>query len=204
MIRRRRRGQKAVAGVINLGFLSLQQNACVRQRSESQRVSSCCRVKLQFRLLILLALVVVALVNGEAQDAGNVPTQEIQVVLDKQITAWNRGDLEGFMAGYWKSPDLVYLSNKTVVRGWQTLLDRYRQFYQPPNEGKMGTLSLPEEEITILGQDSAIVWGRFLVETNDGKNRGGLYTLAMRRLPEGWRTVYDRTSIEQQPQGSNR
>jgi hypothetical protein len=114
---------------------------------------------------------VVGLVNGEAQDAGNVPTQEIQVVLDKQILAWNRGDLEGFMAGYWKSPDLVYLSNNTVVRGWQTLLDRYRQLYQPPNEGK---------------------------------TRGGLYTLAMRRFPEGWRTVYDRTSIEQQPQGSNR
>jgi beta-aspartyl-peptidase (threonine type) len=141
-------------------------------------------------------------VHGGAQGASKGPQQEIQIVLDKQIVAWNRGDLEGFMAGYWKSPDLVYLSNKTVVRGWQTLLDRYRQLYQPPNESKMGALSLPEEEIVMLGRDSAIVWGAFVVKTSDGKARGGLYTLAMRKLPEGWRTVYDRTSIEQQSQSS--
>jgi Ankyrin repeats (3 copies) len=30
----------------------------------------------------------------------------------------------------------------------------YRQLYQPPNEGKMGTLSLPEEEITTRRRDS--------------------------------------------------
>jgi beta-aspartyl-peptidase (threonine type) len=149
--------------------------------------------------LILLTLIVAPLVNGKAQGTNTDPKQEIQVILDKQIVAWNRGDLEGFMGGYWKSPDLVYLSNQTVVRGWQTLLDRYRQLYQPPNEGKMGALSLPEEEITILGQDSAIVWGTFIVKTSDGKTRGGLYTLAMHKLPEGWRTVYDRTSVEQLP-----
>lgn len=170
-------------------------------RSESPRGSLYRRVRVA-RLLILLALVVVPLVHGGAQGASKGPQQEIQIVLDKQIVAWNRGDLEGFMAGYWKSPDLVYLSNKTVVRGWQTLLDRYRQLYQPPNESKMGALSLPEEEIVMLGRDSAIVWGAFVVKTSDGKARGGLYTLAMRKLPEGWRTVYDRTSIEQQSQSS--
>lgn len=165
----------------------------------SQGVCLYARVRAQSRLLVMLAFAVVTLVHGEAQGNSSDPQQEIQVVLNQQIEAWNRGDLEGFMAGYWKSPDLIYFSNKTKVRGWQTLLDRYRQLFQSPNAGKMGKLSLPEEEIVMLGRDGAIVWGTYLVRTSDGKTRGGLYILAMRKLPEGWRTVYDRTSVEQEP-----
>jgi hypothetical protein len=170
-------------------------------RSEVPRFTLYRRGRVHSALLILVLLAAAPLAHGQAQ-SGN-PQKEIQVVLDRQVVAWNRGDLEGFMAGYWKSADFVYLSNKTVVRGWQTMLDRYRQLFQPPNENNMGILSLPEEEILMLGRDSAIVWGTFIVRTSDGKGRGGLYTLVMRRLPQGWRTVYDRTSLEPQPQASS-
>ena len=47
-----------------------------------------------------------------------------------QVAAWNRGDLDGFMAGYWKSPDLVFFSNGTRTRGWQATLERYQKRYQ--------------------------------------------------------------------------
>jgi hypothetical protein len=117
-------------------------------------------------------------------------------VLDEQIVAWNRGDLEGFMAGYWNSPDFVYLSNKQVVRGWQTVLDRYRQIFKSLGEGQMGMLELQDTQITLLGKKAALVWGTYRVVNPDGKQRGGLYTLVMRKFPAGWRTVYDRTSAE--------
>ena len=29
--------------------------------------------------------------------------QELRSILEKQKMAWNEGDIEGFMAGYWKS-----------------------------------------------------------------------------------------------------
>jgi hypothetical protein len=168
---------------------------------QSRRVSRCSRVGVRSGLSIVLALAAVPLVHGENRIGDQGPQKDIQVVLDKQVVAWNHRDLEGFMAGYWKSPDLVYLSNTATIRGWQTLLDRFRQLYQPPNESNMGTLSLPQEEIIMLGRDSAVVWGTFIVTTNDGKALGGRYTLAMRRFPEGWRTLYDRTSTEALPQG---
>lgn len=156
----------------------------------------------RLRLTAMLAFALVMLLRNEAQGEARDPQHEIQIVLDQQIEAWNRGDVAGFMAGYWNSPDLIYLSNKKELRGWQTLLDRYIQMFQPPNADKMGILSLPEEHIVMLGRDSAIVWGTYLVRTSDGKARGGLYTLAMRNLPPGWRTVYDRTSVEQEPEGA--
>jgi beta-aspartyl-peptidase (threonine type) len=121
----------------------------------------------------------------------------IQTVLDQQLLAWNRGDLEGFMDGYLHSPDLVYLSNKKVYRGWQTVLDGYREIFKS-GEVQMGTLELQETEIDLLGSDAALVWGTYRVVTPDGKQRGGFYTLVMRKLKEGWRTVYDRTSSEAQ------
>ena len=54
----------------------------------------------------------------------------VRAVLAAQVEAWNRGDLEGYMAGYWKSPDLVFFSNGQETRGWQATLDRYRARYQ--------------------------------------------------------------------------
>ena len=140
--------------------------------------------------------------NKNIQQEKTLPLAEdsakaIHAVLDQQLLAWNRGDLEGFMAGYWRSPDLVYLSNKKVFRGWQTVLDRYREIFKS-GEIQMGTLELQETEINLLGNDSALVWGTYRVVTADGKQRGGLYTLVMRKFTEGWRTIYDRTTSEAQ------
>lgn len=125
------------------------------------------------------------------------PRKAINAVLDQQLAAWNRGDLEGFMDGYWHSTDLVYISNKNIYHGWQTILDRYRQVFKS-GEVPMGTLELQETVIDLLGRDDALVWGTYSVVTTDGKQRGGLYTLVMRKFPEGWRTIYDRTSSESQ------
>lgn len=125
----------------------------------------------------------------------------IQAVLDAQLVAWNRGDIDGFMAGYWNSPDFVYVGNKTVTHGWKAMLDRYHQSFKPAvgTAVSMGALQLDETQISSLGRDAALVWGTYSVVNPDGKRRGGLYTLVMRKFPEGWRTVYDRTSSEALP-----
>jgi uncharacterized protein (TIGR02246 family) len=133
---------------------------------------------------------------GKAAPASRDSQKSIQAVLDAQIVAWNHGDIEGFMAGYWNSPDFIYIGNKQVTRGWQAMLDRYHQAFQPPNQSQMGTLELTDTQITPLDKQAALVWGTYRVTNPDGKQRGGLYTLVMRKFPEGWRTVYDRTSSE--------
>src|SRR5437879_453541 len=58
----------------------------------------------------------------------------IQQVLDAQQAAWNKGDLEGFMTGYWKSDDLSFYSGGDKTKGWQATLERYQKKYQ--GEGK--------------------------------------------------------------------
>jgi len=116
----------------------------------------------------------------------------IRAVLADQAAAWNKGDLEGFMAGYWKSPDLSFTSGNARTKGWDATLERYKKRYQA--EGKeMGKLTFSELEVEMLGPDAALVRGRFTLEMMNEKPTG-LFTLVLRRFPEGWRIVHDHTS----------
>jgi len=122
------------------------------------------------------------------------PTAEdaIKLVLNDQVAAWNKGDLEGFMKGYWKSPDLTFVSGANKAQGWQATMDRYVKKYKADGK-EMGQLSFSELQVELLGPDSAFVRGRF--ELMLGKeNPSGRFTLIFKKLPEGWRIIHDHTS----------
>ena len=117
----------------------------------------------------------------------------IKHVLLSQVEAWNHGRLEGFMQGYWHSPDLTFFSGGTVTKGWEPTLLRYRQRYQA--EGKeMGKLEFQELKIDLLSKRSAIVTGKYQLTMSDGKQPHGLFTLVFKRLAGGWKIVHDHTS----------
>jgi beta-aspartyl-peptidase (threonine type) len=117
--------------------------------------------------------------------------REVRAVMDAQVEAWNRGDIDGFMRGYAQSPDTIFVSGDTVTRGWQTVLDRYKKGYD--SREKMGQLTFSELEIMPFGKDAAVVLGRWqLKRANDTPH--GRFTLIFRRTRAGWRIVHDHTS----------
>jgi ketosteroid isomerase-like protein len=118
---------------------------------------------------------------------------EVRAVLTAQIDAWNRGDLEVYMAGFWKSQDLVFFSIGTETRGWQATLDRYRTSYQAGGK-QMGTLDFPKLDILTLGTEAAMARGRWRLKMPDGKELSGMTSVIFRKLPEGWRIVHDHSS----------
>lgn len=139
-----------------------------------------------------LPLMLLLLAGPGALLAAEPDKSAIQKLLDDQTAAWNRSDLEGFMKGYWKSEKLTFFSGNDRKLGWQVTLERYRARYQ--GEGKeMGKLSFSELEIDLLSSETALVRGRFTLDTSKGKPTG-LFTLILKKLPEGWRIVHDHTS----------
>jgi uncharacterized protein (TIGR02246 family) len=115
----------------------------------------------------------------------------VRAVLDAQRDAWNRGDIEGYMDGYARSEHTVFVSGDNVTRGWETVLDRYKKNYN--TREKMGTLTFSELEVTLIGNDAAIVLGRWhLQRANDEPH--GRFTLILRRTKQGWKIVHDHTS----------
>jgi ketosteroid isomerase-like protein len=152
---------------------------------------------LQMRVTLLIACCVLfaTFVRAAPEQFPN-PVAEIQSVLRGQQDAWNRGDIDGFMNGYARSPSTVFLSGDEVSRGWETVRERYRQKYS--DRSKMGTLTFSDIEITPLSADAAVVLGRWrLKRANDEPH--GRFTLIFKRLPEGWRIVHDHTSAAPPP-----
>jgi ketosteroid isomerase-like protein len=117
----------------------------------------------------------------------------LRALLTAQVADWNRGDIDGFMRGYWNSPETIFAGASGVSRGWQTVLDHYHKNY--PDRAAMGHLDFSELEITPLGNDAALILGRWHL-TRDAGPAGGIFTLVARRFPEGWRIIHDHTSTD--------
>lgn len=146
--------------------------------------------------LVITCCTLVAIVLRAAPEQSPNPVAEIQSVLREQQEAWNRGDIDGFMNGYARSPSTVFISGDEVRRGWETVRERYGQKYS--DHAKMGVLTFSDIEITTLSADAAVVLGRWhLKRANDEPH--GRFTLIFKRLPEGWRIVHDHTSAAPPP-----
>jgi len=115
----------------------------------------------------------------------------VRAVMEAQSQAWNRGDIEGYMAGYERSQNTVFVSGDDVTRGWQPVLDRYKKKYD--SREKMGTLTFSDLEVTPIGNDAAVVLGRWhLKRANDEPH--GRFTLLFRKTKQGWKIVHDHSS----------
>ena len=148
------------------------------------------------RVAIAAPLIVVAIVTcasaGQKKGVPGPALKDIRSVLDRQVQAWNHGDLEGFMQGYWRSPTLTFFSGGTTVSGWEETLGRYRNRYQSAGT-EMGKLEFLDLKIELLGPSAAFVRGRFHLTMSSGES-GGLFTLTFRKFAAGWKIVHDHTS----------
>jgi hypothetical protein len=131
--------------------------------------------------------------RSAAPPAPATPADQIRAVLDRQAADWNRGDVRAFMQGYDDSEETTYIG-KTVVKGYQRVLQRYLQAYPSPES--MGTLSFSDIEIRPLGREHASAVGRFHLRRagTAGGDATGIFSLILRRTPAGWKIILDHTS----------
>jgi ketosteroid isomerase-like protein len=121
--------------------------------------------------------------------------EAIEAMLDAQQAAWNRADLDAFMAAYARMPTLTFASGGQVLHGWDATMLRYRRRYGGAggSASEMGVLMFQIVEIRPLSADNALVIGEFTLTETPRAGRG-LFTLLVQRRPEGWRIVHDHTS----------
>jgi ketosteroid isomerase-like protein len=145
----------------------------------------------QTRMLYILVAIVIVTVAVTTTEGQTKQQAEILSVLNQQAAAWNRGYIEGYMSGYWRSEKLIFVSGDRVTKGWQSTLERYRKSYD--TRAKMGTLRFADIEFVTVTKDHGVVLGSWeLIRESD--NPKGKFTLTFRRFKEGWRIVLDHTS----------
>jgi ketosteroid isomerase-like protein len=144
------------------------------------------------RVLSLVLFLAAGFNSAAAQSEPSGAETAIRKVLGDQVAAWNGGDVVAFMEGYWKSPQTTFSGASGVLRGWQAVLERYHRQY--PDRAAMGRLSFSDLEISLLAPDAALVLGHWQLERAQD-HPSGVFTLVLRKLPEGWRIVHDHTSV---------
>jgi ketosteroid isomerase-like protein len=146
-------------------------------------------------LAAAMSLPALALTNLLANDASREADRAaITSVLTAQQDAWNQGDLDEFLVGYWRSPDLTFSGSSGISRGWDGVLARYKKNY--PDRAAMGQLDFSNLEFHFLGKDAALVLGHWHLKRDKG-DVGGVFSLVWQRFPEGWRIVHDHTSADE-------
>ncbi|MBK8974503.1 MAG: nuclear transport factor 2 family protein [Planctomycetes bacterium] len=139
----------------------------------------------------LLALCLAALPLGCASAPAPVSTTEVQALLDAQRAAWDQGDLEAFMAGYWRSPQLGFVGSTGLTTGFDETLARYRAAY--PDAAARGTLTFELVRVTPLaGGRAAVAVGRWHLARAEPAS--GWFSIVLERRPEGLRIVHDHSS----------
>ncbi len=147
--------------------------------------------KSHIALLAAVAVMICLALASRPSIASPSDEDQIRAVLDMQTAAWNRGDIDAFMASYWKSEQTEFLGANGIAHGWQAVLDRYHHSY--PDRKTMGTVSFSDLEIHLTCADAAYVVGKFhLVRESDQPS--GVFSLDFRKFPEGWRIVLDHTT----------
>jgi ketosteroid isomerase-like protein len=144
------------------------------------------------RIFIVVTLLTIACLSVRLQAADD-DKAAVEQVLHMQQDAWNHHDLDAFMTGYWKSPELTFFSGAKENHGWQAAMDRYKATYDGPGH-EMGKLDFSDLRVEMLGTKAAFVRGAWHLTMSDGKTPHGIFTLVFRKFPDGWKIIHDHTS----------
>lgn len=123
--------------------------------------------------------------------------EAVAKLLADQAAAWNRGDLDGYMAGYLRSPALVFTSGSKVRTGYDETFASYKKKYGT-DQASMGTLAFDVMRIDPVGDGGAVVLGRWDLKLAAGPV-GGVFSVVMERTASGWLIVHDHTSSDPEP-----
>lgn len=119
-------------------------------------------------------------------------TSELEQLLEKQVAAWNKGDVEGFMEGYFKDSSMQFISKKGVRKGWSATLESYKKHY--PSKSEMGTLVFKTDSLYFMDdkREFGHITGTWkLIRVSDTPS--GYFSLITRKTPLGHKIIIDHT-----------
>jgi len=115
----------------------------------------------------------------------------IRKLMDEQSAAWNKGDIDAFMHGYWESDSLMFIGKSGVTYGWNNTLKNYKKGY--PDVTAMGTLQFTLIKVQRLSGRYYHVTGKWYLKRTIG-DLSGHYTLLFHKLHKRWVIVSDHSS----------
>lgn len=142
-------------------------------------------------LSILSALLLLAACKDEKKKDKETRVEVIDSLMNVQQTAWNNGNIDGFMAQYWRSDSLLFIGKKGVTNGWNKTLENYRKSY--PDKAAMGRLEFNVVKHETIGKKAVYTIGKWTLYRS-ADTLGGHFTLLWKKVNGDWKIVADHTS----------
>lgn len=140
------------------------------------------------KIYLVFASCLLITMHSLAQSAAE---KEILGILERQTQAWNRGDLEAFMIGYWENDSLMYIGKGGVTYGYTSTLNSYRKNYG--DTARMGKLKFDILHVKSMGPEYYFVVGKWFLKRSAG-DIGGHYTLIFKKIKGVWVIISDHSS----------
>lgn len=138
------------------------------------------------RILFLLFVLLTQNAFTQTKDA-----QAILQLLSKQEKAWNEGNINQFMDGYWENDSLVFVGKNGLTYGYNNTLSNYKKNY--PDKTYMGQLKFTILSMQPLGKQFYSIIGKWELFRTVG-NLSGHYTLLLKKINGQWKIVSDHSS----------
>ena len=136
--------------------------------------------------LILFCLLLA--INSFSQSKDEIAVRKL---LSDQSVAWNRGDIAGFMKGYWENDSLMFIGKSGITYGWGKTLNNYKRNY--PDTASMGKLTFTIIDAKNLSPEYFHVIGKWHLQRSIG-NLEGHFTLLFRKINGQWVIIADHSS----------
>jgi ketosteroid isomerase-like protein len=144
------------------------------------------------RRLVLLAFL--ASCRPAAAPAPDADPRALEAQFARSAEAWNRGDLDSFIADYAADSLTTFVSGGHVQRGFAWIRDHYAPAFALG--AARDSLRFEEFAARPLGQGRALVTARFVLTRAGRVSSSGPFTLVMEYRPEGWKILHDHTSSD--------
>lgn len=144
---------------------------------------------MRYYYLCIILLISACLNKQEAQEIDKADVSEVLSVISEQQKAWNQGDIEAFMKGYWQSENLRFSGKYGTNYGWQSTLDSYRKSF--PNRDDMGKLRFEIDTVYTDRLPFISVQGQWTIHRYD--TIGGRFVLLFDQIQDEWKIIEDHT-----------
>lgn len=140
---------------------------------------------------VKILLLLLSLCCCTAAIAGSADEAVIRKILDRQSAAWNKGNIDGFMEGYWQHDSLMFIGKKGITYGWENTRNNYKKSY--PDSTAMGKLQFTIIQVRSLSASYQQVTGKWHLLRSAG-DLEGYFTLLFRKIKGHWVIIADHSS----------
>ena len=117
--------------------------------------------------------------------------QSIRAVFESGCAAWNRGDVDGYLADYWNSDKVRWVSEGKVHYGFEAIATAFKARFNSPDN--MGRLEVTDLDIQLLAENDALVFGAWMLITPAARPHG-VFTVHLKKIDGEWLIVSDHSS----------